>query len=87
MVSALVLLLIMTVFFGGMYLYCYATTTLKDKRDARIRVKKREEKQRKFEQIKASIKDSQKAIKEKYNEAQKRSEEIRKQIEMVQANQ
>lgn len=77
---------IMILFFGGMYLYCYATTTLKDKKDAKRQVRKEQEKEARFEAIKDSLKSGRKAIKDKYKEAEERSAAIRKEIEAIQSS-
>ncbi|MEZ4795865.1 MAG: hypothetical protein R2785_01735 [Flavobacteriaceae bacterium] len=81
--SAVVLFLVMGLFFLSMYLYAYGTTNYSSNREAKIRQRKLAEAQEKEQKIKAEMLERQKQREEKYRIANERSLEIQQELKRL----
>ena len=67
----------MVLLFLSIYLYAFVFSEMKDRRKEREKERKEEEKELRFQQLKKDANERRALIDEKYNEANKRSEEIK----------
>lgn len=81
--SAVVLFLVMGVFFLSMYLYAYGTTNYAANKEEKARQRKLAEAQEKEQRIKAEMVERQKQREEKYRLANERSLEIKKELKRL----
>ena len=81
--SAVVLFLVMGVFFLSMYLYAYGTTNYAAKKEEKIIQRKLAEAKEKEQRIKAEMAERQKQREEKYRLANERSLEIQQELERL----
>lgn len=81
--SAVVLFLVMGVFFLSMYLYAYGTTNYAANKEEKARQRKLAEAQEKERKIKAEMVERQKQREEKYRLANERSLEIKKELKRL----
>ena len=81
--NAILLFLVMSVFFGGMYIYSYMTTTYKDRLKEKAEARKYEERQQKFKRLKVAMKNGRNVIKQKYAKAEERRAQIKEELKRL----